>query len=182
MRTATISFHNEILRIHHGIKVRENDDATELRLFSNVERSVALKIGAERLRFVMRPADEQVAEQLYLATVSFALSAEGELCFSPEVDTYEQSLLFIDTIDDICTQRNTGEYALSSHYDERLPHGSVSTRYGLSHYGLVICRPGETCLVRFTTGHLVRIELGNDGIFTRVPCDPCDKLLLDGRV
>jgi hypothetical protein len=182
MRTVTLSFKGEQLQITGGIKVKDIPDKTKLELFSQEERVLVLPVDTEHPPLVMYPINGHVAGQLHLAMVSFIFSAEGLPLASLEIDTRESALVFIDAIDDICEHRNTGEYSLPLHHDERLPHGFIPTRYGPSQFGLVICAPRDTCVIRSTSGHLAKVQLDDNGKFFRVPCDVRDRALMDGRL
>lgn len=182
MRTVTLSFKKEQLDITTGIKAKDNANKLQLELFSNPERSLMLAVDEEHPPLVMYPIDRHIVQQLHLAMLSLAEREDKTLLASLEIDTREQVLLLIDTIDDGCEQRNSGEYTLPRQHDERLPHGFIPTRYGPSQYGLVVCGPHDTCVIRSTSGHLVKIVLGDNGKFSRMACDARDRLLMDGRL
>jgi hypothetical protein len=60
-----------------------------------------------------------------------------------------------------------------------LPHGYVATREGPAHYGLIVCPPLGSCLIRTTAGRLVKLRLDRNGKFFKIPCDARDRALMD---
>lgn len=168
MRAATLCFNFEQMQIIKGIKVSRKDDTEKIHLFANKGRELELPIMIDDPPLIVHQ-DEKSGERMYfLARCSLNTDGKGGLYAPREREDGERVLLFIDTRDDGAPRRNYGEYTLPLRHDVRLPSLRTSKHLGFAKYGLIVCAPLESYVVRSTSGYAVKVTLGSNGIFTAV--------------
>lgn len=171
MHTATLKFELEQLHIISGIKVCRKDDLENIHVYADSKRMLVLPITIEDPPLIIHRGETEDEMLYYLSRLSLVSDGRGGLFASREVGDKEKMLLLIDTRDEGAPLRNSGEYTISRMHDVRLPSKRTSRRLGEAKFGMIVCVPSESYFVRSTSGHVAKLTLGADGVFS---CSPCD--------
>ena len=177
MRTAHLLFRDNQLLIVSGIKVVSTHNSSNMHMYVNEGRDLAMPIVAARPPLVVPSRDASDPSAASIALLSL-IATNNCLWMAEEYNQREQVLLFVDTLDP-SGDGSIGQYLLPVGHDVRLPYVRQGSTRKQSTYGLVVLGPGESLLVQSTRGSRTKLWLNEKSRFSNTPCGPTDHLLLD---